>query len=702
MILQFFVEKFIKNFIDSIKSPIILLDCNKRIIYKNNLYKVYETNNINMNCIIEQTIIKTILWFKFNYFYYIYSTETIKSENTIETEIYDDIYASSVNTNKYFKIFFDICKELFFVTDLSGTFLKANDSCIKTFGYSIFELKSMSFYNLMYEYDTIPKIIIKDKCVNEFTSKFINKNGELVYLSCKFTVKDGLLFCEASNISDNYLKMTKVKEYEYLLKDAEKLSKFGCWKWNVTTNELMWTSGLKEIYEFDDTNVNFKNYMEANHPDDRSFIHETINNCLLNKMDYEFTHRLIPKSGVLKYLYARGKYITIDNNDYIIGVGQDITSQKKIEIDLIDARNNAEKASNMKSSFIANISHEIRTPINGIIGMATILQTSHLDTDQKECLNIIVDSSGILLSIINNVLDFSKIEAGKITLENIDIDLNKLINNIKDMFKILLNKKNIELKIHVNENVPNNIIGDPIKLQQILTNLMNNAYKFTEFGSIILIVSLTNTLYDKVSCDKVSCDKVSVINEFIKFEVKDTGIGIPQNRLQSLFKPFEQVDSSTTRNYGGSGLGLSICKNLVDLMGGNIGILSTEDIGTNVWFTLPVKESTVVNVKVDTKVIENIEINNASQPLIVIIEDNKVNQIVLKKLIEKIGYTNILIIDNGLKAYNLLKQKQILPELIFMDLHMPQMDGYTCTENLRKENILTKKRKQCPNCYSKR
>lgn len=681
MIIQFFVEKFIKIFIDTIKSPIVLLDCNKKVIYKNILYKLHETNNINMFCIYEQTIFKRLFWSNFTYFYSIYSINKPQLDVDVDVDKnYDDIYASSVNTNEYFKIFFDICKELFFVNDLSGKFLKVNDACIKTLGYTISELKLKTFYDLIQKGDKV-NINTKNGSISIFTCKVVNKNGELTYLSCKITVKNNLLFCEATDISDNYLKMAKVKEYEYLLKDAERLSKFGCWKWNVSSNELMWTSGLKEIYEFnDDIEVNFKNYMETNHPDDRVFIEEAIKNCLETKLEYEFTHRLLTKSGILKYLYARGKYITIDGIDYIIGVGQDITSQKQIEIDLINARNFAEKASDMKSSFIANMSHEIRTPINGIVGMATILQTSNLDSEQKECLNIIVDSSGILLSIINNVLDFSKIEAGKVILENIDIDLCKIINNIKDTFKMLLIKKNIELKVYVNENVPNNIIGDPIKLQQILTNLMNNAYKFTEFGSIILIVS--------------------IIDKFIKFEVKDTGIGIPRNRLDSLFNPFEQVDSSITRNYGGSGLGLSICKNLVNLMGGDIGILSTENIGTNVWFTLPTNENVnikeIIKVKDNVNVIENMQIDNTTQPLIVIIEDNKVNQIVLKKLIEKIGYTNLLIIDNGLKAYNLLKQKQVLPELIFMDLHMPQMDGYTCTENLRKEHILTKKGENVP------
>jgi PAS domain S-box-containing protein len=691
MIIQFFVDRFIKEYIESINNPVVLFNCKKQIIYKNNLYKIYEKNNINMKYTTEQNIFKRVLWFKYSYYIKIYSNSISTPVIYDNNDNVDDIYTSSINTNEYFKIFFDICNELFFVNDLSGKFLKVNDSFIKTLGYSITELKLLTFYDLIPKGDKV-NIDTKNGSVSIFTCKVLNKNGEVVWLSCKITAKDKLLFCEASDISDNYLKMTKVKEYEYLLKDAEKLSKFGCWKWCVSINELTWTSGLKEIYEFDDTEINFKNYMETNHPDDRSYIEETIKNCLESKSDYEFTHRLVTKSGILKYLYASGKYITIEGNDYIIGVGQDITSQKQIEIDLINARNFAENASNMKSSFIANMSHEIRTPINGIVGMATILQTSNLDSEQKECLNIIVDSSGILLSIINNVLDFSKIEAGKVILENIDIDLSKIINNIKDTFKMLLIKKNIELKVYVNENVPNNIIGDPIKLQQILTNLMNNAYKFTEFGSIILIVSLTKT----------SCDKVSVINNVLKFEVKDTGIGIPQDRLNYLFKPFEQVDSSITRNYGGSGLGLSICKNLVNLMDGNIGILSTENIGTNVWFTLPinvnVKRSKVddVNVNVNVNVIENPKINDTVQPLIVIIEDNKVNQIVLKKLIEKIGYTNILIIDNGLKAYNLLKQKQVLPELIFMDLHMPLMDGYTCTEKLRKENILTKKGENVP------
>jgi signal transduction histidine kinase/CheY-like chemotaxis protein len=425
--------------------------------------------------------------------------------------------------------------------------------------------------------------------------------------------------------------------------------------------------------------------MKINHPDDKDIINLSINECKKNKQPYELVHRLLINNKI-KYIFVKGIYV---DPNFIVGVTQDISKQKFIELDLIQAKQTAEKASEMKSAFVANISHEIRTPINGIICMTDLLKKTKLDEEQSEFLNTVIHSSGILLSIINNVLDFSKIEAGKIELDYLETNLQEIISKINNLFEIQIKQKNLTLKIYIDNKVPKFLITDPVKLQQILTNLINNSIKFTEYGSVIIVIKLNE-------------------DGDLKFEIKDTGIGISDENQEKLFKAFMQADSSTTRNFGGTGLGLLICKSLVELMKGKIGLISNLGIGTTVWFVIPHSHShsnkfinynktNDINNKIKPSykkeyLTNNMEmVINSIDPLIVIVEDNHVNQYVIKKMMEKLGYTNIIIYNNGKIALDSLLyfKDKIKPNLILMDLHLPIMDGYTCTEKLRENGILT-------------
>lgn len=370
-----------------------------------------------------------------------------------------------------------------------------------------------------------------------------------------------------------------------------------------------------------------------NHPDDIEFITSTINKSIENKSDYVYTHRINKN----KYLYAKGRYIKDNNQEYIIGCAQDITETKQIELDLIKAKELAEEASKMKSLFVANISHEIRTPIHGIVGMTTLLKDSTLNKDQQEFLEIIISSSGILLSIINNVLDFAKIETGKISLENNNnVNVIQIIDELSKIYKQSLNKKGLSFTFNISDDVPSCITIDSSKLTQVLTNLINNAIKFTDYGSVILLVK-------------------QIKPNFLDFEIKDTGIGINEKVLKTLFTPFEQGDQSITKNFGGTGLGLAICKNIINLMGGEINIFSTENIGTSVKFTIPYTVTTTL----DTNENEN-ESNNTSinEKYVIIVEDNKINQMVLQKMLIKAGYTNIITYNNGLECINNINDRK--------------------------------------------
>lgn len=331
-------------------------------------------------------------------------------------------------------------------------------------------------------------------------------------------------------------------------------------------------------------------------------------------------------------------------------------NNKELEIQKIKA----EEATRVKAMFLANMSHEIRTPLNGIIGISKILEESNLKKEQIELTRIITSSGENLLNIINDILDFSKIEAGQIQLENIEFNLSEVINNIVKLLKLNAEKKGISMSVEINNDIPKILRGDPFRLNQIMTNLVNNAIKFTEKGSVAIQVNLLNKENNTVG---------------LLFKIIDTGIGISKEGRKKLFKQFSQSESSTTRKYGGTGLGLSICSNLVSLMNGEIGVESEVNKGSKFWFKL--------NYKYTVKEKEDVRIEKIDIPAnlkILYAEDNLVNQRVTKFLLQKIN-AECDIAANGKQAVEMFKTKKY--DLILMDMYMPEIDGIESTKIIR-------------------
>jgi len=346
-------------------------------------------------------------------------------------------------------------------------------------------------------------------------------------------------------------------------------------------------------------------------------------------------------------------------------------SLKQTNEALIAMRDTAEAHSKTKSEFLANMSHEIRTPMNAIIGMSHLALQTPLSAQQKNYLQTIDDSAQALLSIINDILDFSKIEAGKLNIEHIDFSLKKIIDDVLGLVRLKAEEKHLSLAVDIAPDVPSALIGDPLRLNQILLNLTNNAIKFTPKGKITLTIQQLNTTDTSTT---------------LKFLIDDTGIGLSEAQQSHLFQAFTQADGSITRHFGGTGLGLTICKHLVELMGGSIGLNSTLGHGSCFHFELPMSLShkpaqAPPEEDCDTAGDDDTTFQCQDTVKALLVEDNRVNQQVASGLLEHINLT-VTIAQHGQQALDILQQQDDF-DLIFMDLQMPVMDGLRATQLIR-------------------
>lgn len=460
-----------------------------------------------------------------------------------------------------------------------------------------------------------------------------------------------------------------VKERERQLEEAQATSKIGDFIYDVGLSEFKWSRNAGLIFgELTAKPFSNQQFYAMLSPDELQKIEKGIA-ISYEKGTVEIAEfSMYGADGKYRWMKCILKPI-IDNNGIcytIIGTIQDISNEFEIRAELNRAKEEAEAAVIAKSQFLSTMSHEIRTPMNAVLGFTQLLKLQNKQSELDENLNVLEYSANHLLSLINDILDFSKIESGKLSFENTEFNPTVLLNNILKMFQLSAEEKGLPIYFEPSDQLDRYLLGDTIRLTQILTNLVGNAIKFTESGSIRLDFVIESETESNLE---------------LVFSVADTGI--PEHLTSQIFYSFTQAKAETTRIYGGTGLGLSICKRLVELQGGEIWLESIEGQGSIFYFSLAFEKGGLIKSdNVPEQAIENqLEIQSLAGKSILLVEDNAINQLVAKQFLNR-WQVNYHIAENGLEAVQMVQTHHF--DLVLMDLQMPVMDGYMATAEIRK------------------
>lgn len=614
-----------------------------------------------------------------------------------------------VESQERFKAIFDQAEIGVVLSDLQGHFIEANQAFCQFVGYTISELQKMNFADISMESDLALEFqyiqeIMKERRHNyTLEKKYIRRDGTLIPVNLTVSLIRGL-----DNSSNAYLGIVQDISEKYSVEAALEFSEerfrimfenagVGIAQVDSTGHFIACNSAYTEIMGYTEAEILQHSFQDFMRPEDLPISDQGYKDLLTGKIDRYTTER--------QYVHKTGQFIwgrvtislyrlnRVDSHYGVVVIFEDISSQKEAEFEiaaynerleesvenrtreLSDALQISEQALQDRDQFVANVSHELRTPLNAVIGLTHLTLATELDNKQKDYLFKVKDSASDLLQLVNDLLDFSKLATKRMQLESIPFPIKEMVKSIVDLESMHAKRKGLHLTTKFANNLPNYVMGDALRIRQVLLNLIGNAIKFTENGGITVQVDL-------------SADK-----QWLEFSVTDTGIGIDLNIRPQLFTPFRQADSSYTRRFGGTGLGLAISKQIVDHMGGSIALDESWHQGSRFIFKIPLQilttESKLIvakNNNVNTEMIESNQAESNSEQIALVIEDNKINLLVVRELLRSCGLT----VDTALNGKEGVdKALSNTYSVILMDLQMPVMDGFEATRLIRESNNQT-------------
>ncbi|MBX9850341.1 MAG: PAS domain S-box protein [Cytophagaceae bacterium] len=578
------------------------------------------------------------------------------------------------NETKY-RLLVESANEFIYTSDPEGRFTFINEVGLKKIGYSEKEILGMSFLHLVKEdWRDFVKEFYKDqfqrkKISTYFEFPVISKNGQEWWVGQSVkTVMSGNLITGFQTYAQD---ITERKRAEAELEQQQALI-------NSILDHLPINIFIKDkAGKFIFVNKHVLNETGFSPEEFIGRTSESLSPALIAARGHQTDEEAWKKGKSIseeiaivdgkERHYIVGKIVLhfdLYDEPLLLGYTVDITKRKKVETDLLTAKRNAEESMKAKERFISIMSHEIRTPMNAVVGITHLLLQQAHDAQEQEYFNALKISSENLLKILNNVLDLSKIESGKIVFEEIDFDLEEVLKKVKELFLFRAAEKNVAIEIEIDSRIPETIKGDPSRLNQILVNLLSNSIKFTEEGLIKIKVKLLDQNKDRIH---------------LLFSVIDTGIGISQDKISTIFESFTQANSAINRKYGGTGLGLTITKRLIELQNGNIGVESQLNKGSKFIFDLTFLSS---EIKYESCDLDISNIRNLAGLKALVVEDNKMNQMVVTKFLEKENVA-VYIADDGEKAIKLLRENTY--DIVLMDLQMPGLDGFETSRLIRNE-----------------
>lgn len=602
----------------------------------------------------------------------------------------EELQASTVSRD-YLTSIFEGVADILVVLHPDGSIQNINTTAEKLLAYHKRDLLGKPFSLLFADatsqavQELIGQIHREGHCYN-IEASFLSLHKRIIPVSCSFSLLynqqkniSGIL-CIAKDITDQKAAAEELKRSKELFELALQASNDGIWDWDLTTNHIYFSPRWKHMLGYADHELSnsLASWVRVIFREDYKLalsLIEAYNKGLIP--EFRVIQRYHHKNGSVVYLLSRAIHHKNEKGEVVrmIWAHTDITAQKLSEIELQNAKEQAETANRSKSRFLSSMSHEIRTPLNGILGFTEFLLQTPLNAEQTEYLQLVQTSGQNLSKLLSDILDLNKIEEGKLSLENIDFNFRDFISTNIKPYRYMAEEKKLGFSLTFDPLLPYYAVkGDPTRINQILVNLLGNALKFTQEGGIAIHFELVPQSGQPGEI-------------YIKGSVTDTGPGIPDEKQKAIFESFTQADNSITRKFGGSGLGLTIVKQLTTLMGGQAGVISpviakpfhSTYPGSAFWFTCKLSVSTAHAIPARFTT-ENKKLYFEEPYEVLIVEDNQVNQLIAAKVLKDLG-AQVSIVENGQEAVEKVSQENF--DIIFMDIQMPVMDGYTASRRLR-------------------